>query len=1273
MEISTLLIVDDEENILNFLNYSLQDVFEIYMAESGPAAMEILGRQKIDLILTDERMPGMTAFELLKEASNLQPGVVGVIMSAINESAVVTDGLNPENVRGYIQKPLNIDQMRSRLLEVALRQRAYFDQQLLENGEKFFKIFHLNRIAMALSTIREGRFIEANSEFLRIAGHSREEVIGSTALELNLWVQPDQRSQVFLSITEQGGLYNQEFEIRTKSGEVLALSWTAETIKINDVPCLLSTVVDISERKRVNEAAARESAFFSQLIDDAPEAIVLLDNQDCVQRINREFTRVFGYGAVEASGKPINDLLAPPHLLEEAIEQTRKAARGEKIVLESARRRKDGSLVFVSILGSPIFSNGEQAGILVIYRDISQEKLTEAIMSSRSRLLHLANNCSLHELLEATLDEAEILTSSLSGFYHFVEADQKTLWLQAWSTNTRKNLCKAEGEGQHNPVDKAGVWVDCIRERRPVIHNDYASLPHRKGMPEGHAPVIRELVIPVMRDDRIVAVLGVGNKPTLYNEQDIHSVMSLADLAWDIAVRKRAEDALKENEAKYRIVAENTYDWEYWLDVDERFVYCSPSCENLTGHTQKEFMQDAGLLSRIIHPGDQAIVRRQECVLEMGKPSQIEFRIIRPDNSIRWIGQVCNPVYDDRGVFMGYRGSNRDITRRKESEEALRIKSQAIETAINAIAFWDVDGLLTYVNPAFLRMWGYTDERDVLGKPTISFWQVQGRADEVVNTLEKTGAWTGEMVGRHRDGFEFIAQVSTSRVVDKDDSLICMQASFVDLSEHKQYETRIEKRNLELNLLYEAGRQISQTLELQTIYLLFFQQISSIMKCDNLFIADFEQKTGMITARFAVNEGNLLDVSVFPPIPLEPEGHGIQSPVIRSGKARKINDYALALKNTNTNYYIDEDNQVCTELELDDDAKRTQSALIIPILLNERVQGVIQIQSVEKNAYIDDDLLIAESLVAQIAVASNNARLYHASLLEISERRKAEEKVVEAQAELKRLLAETEESRKALLSLVEDQKASEERIIQLNRDLEIRVSERTVQLEAANQELQAFAYSVSHDLRGPLRSMNGFSTLLLEDYGSQLDEQAISYVGRIQEGSRRMDQLIKDLLNLSLPGLSQFTLQKVDISALAVEIVQNLINQNKQRQFEIKIADGLFAEADTNLIKIALENLLHNAFKFTGKCDLAVIQVDVMEQNGEQVYFVRDNGAGFDMANAEKIFAPGQRLHGGHEYPGTGIGLSIVQRIITRHGGRIWTESHVGQGTTFYFTLGGAG
>ena len=174
-------------------------------------------------------------------------------------------------------------------------------------------------------------------------------------------------------------------------------------------------------------------------------------------------------------------------------------------------------------------------------RNITKRKRAEIVNLARLRLLQFAATHSLDELLEATLNEAEQLTGSLIGFYHFVEADQKTLSLQNWSTRTKSEFCSAEGKGLHYDVSAAGVWVDCIHQRRPIIHNDYASLPHRKGMPPGHAPVTRELVVPVFRGDMIVAILGVGNKPQNYGTEDVETVSLLADLAWEIAERKRAE------------------------------------------------------------------------------------------------------------------------------------------------------------------------------------------------------------------------------------------------------------------------------------------------------------------------------------------------------------------------------------------------------------------------------------------------------------------------------------------------------------------------------------------------------------------------------------------------------------------------------------------------------------------------------------------------------------------------------------------------------------
>lgn len=288
---------------------------------------------------------------------------------------------------------------------------------------------------------------------------------------------------------------------------------------------------------------------------------------------------------------------------------------------------------------------------------------------------------------------------------------------------------------------------------------------------------------------------------------------------------------------------------------------------------------------------------------------------------------------------------------------------------------------------------------------------------------------------------------------------------------------------------------------------------------------------------------------------------------------------------------------------------------------------------------------------------------------DITARKLAEQKIQATQAELQRLLAEADKSRRVLLNMVEDQKKAEEKIRQLNTQLEQRVHDRTAQLEAANRELEAFAYSVSHDLRAPLRAIEGFSAALLDDYFNQLDETARHYLTRTQEAARRMGQLINDLLGLSRITRTEFNRQEVNLSALAQEIAGELQTQDPKRQVVFEIAPNLIVQGDAHLLKIMLENLLNNAFKFTNHREQARIQVGVSEQVGERVYFVRDNGAGFDMAYATKLFGPFQRLHRVEEFPGTGIGLVIVQRIIARHGGRIWPEAAVDQGATFYFTL----
>ncbi len=256
-----------------------------------------------------------------------------------------------------------------------------------------------------------------------------------------------------------------------------------------------------------------------------------------------------------------------------------------------------------------------------------------------------------------------------------------------------------------------------------------------------------------------------------------------------------------------------------------------------------------------------------------------------------------------------------------------------------------------------------------------------------------------------------------------------------------------------------------------------------------------------------------------------------------------------------------------------------------------------------------------------------------------------------------------------IINDITDRKRFEKEIIDINEVLERRVIQRTTELTAINKELEAFSYSVSHDLRAPLRSIDGFSQALLEDYEDRLDDQGKSYLNRVRSASQRMAQLIDDLLDLSRITRGDLQHKSIDMSALANAVIDELLSTSPERKSQIIIKESVTANGDERLMKVALENLLGNAWKYTNKNEFTEIEFGMLNKSGKRIYYVKDNGVGFDMRYSNKLFGAFQRLHGALEFEGTGIGLATVQRIINKHGGSIWAESEVGRGSQFFFTL----
>jgi PAS domain S-box-containing protein len=437
--------------------------------------------------------------------------------------------------------------------------------------------------------------------------------------------------------------------------------------------------LEIAERRQAEKALWESEERYRSLFTNNHAVMLLIDPADgAIVDANPAATAYYGWTREQLRQKKISQInTLSPQEVQAEMERARREKHNHFIF---QHQLADGAIRDVEVFSGPITLQTRPLLYSIIH-DITARQQASAILQLRLRLVDFATDHSLEELMQRALDEIGQITRSPIGFYHFVEADQNTLSLQAWSTRTLQEFCQAEGKGLHYSIDEAGVWVDCVRQRQPVIHNDYEVLPHRQGLPPGHAEVTRELVVPTFREGRIVSILGVGNKPTDYDQQDAELVTYVADVIWSIVERKRTEEQLQAYQRrleaqnlelrKLTLAIEQSGSTIVITDTTGAIEYANPRFEETTGYTLHEAL---GKNPRILKSGKQApeLYRDLWETITSGGIWHGDLHNKRKDGTLYWESATIAPVLDEGGQITHYIAVKEDITERKAAAEALQ-------------------------------------------------------------------------------------------------------------------------------------------------------------------------------------------------------------------------------------------------------------------------------------------------------------------------------------------------------------------------------------------------------------------------------------------------------------------------------------------------------------------------------------------------------------------------------------------------------------------------
>jgi PAS domain S-box-containing protein len=747
--------------------------------------------------------------------------------------------------------------------------------------------------------------------------------------------------------------------------------------------------------------------------------------------------------------------------------------------------------------------------------------------------------------------------------------------------------------------------------------------------------------------------------------------------------RRQVDETLRESQARLRGMVDSAMDAIISVDSEQRILLFNRAAETMFHCPAAEAIGQP--LDRFIPQRFRAVhAAHIEAFGQTGITTR-EMARARTVHGLRANGEEFPLEASISQVEAGgqkiYTVIMRDVTERERADERFR---QLIEGAPNGMVMVDQSGQIVLVNAEIEKSFGYTRD-ELLGQPIELLVPERFRAHHPTHrdgfiaapTTRPMGAGR-DLYGLRKDGSQFPVEIGLNPLQTDQGTMVL--GTIVDITERKRAEETLRRSQEQLaGVIGSAMDAIISVDEDQRIVL--FNAAA-----ERMFLYPAEEAIGQPLNRFIpkrfrpTHRGHIEDFGRTHVTKRSMGALGAIFGLRADGEEFPIEASISQLESEGRKFYTVILRDI-TERKSAEEALKEQARILdlAPVLIRDLSSRIIFWNSGAEQMYGWS----SEEAVGKIThilfqtkfprpLEEIKARLFayghwEGELIHI--RRDGGRIVVASHWVLHK--NEQDEPR-AVLEVnndITERKQAEEEVRRLNEELEQRVQERTAQLQAANKELEAFSYSVSHDLRAPLRHINGFSQALLEDYADKLDEEGRGYLQEVRGASQEMAQLIDDVLQLARVTRSEMRREVVNLSELAQSVAAELRKREAGRQVAVQLEAGLLTQGDRRLLRIILSNLLGNAWKFTAKQAQPEIVFGHEQRDGATVYFVRDNGAGFDMAFADKLFGAFQRLHTTDEFEGTGIGLATVQRIVNRHGGRVWAEGKVNEGATFYFTL----